>query len=87
MSTSVEHYMAMFSFTIGKLENRQFFAQNAPDCTKLRLKFQNCPWSNTLTPPPLGASRLDSTFGHSIVPPESFIYPLKQNKALLELIT
>jgi len=44
----------------GKLENRQFVAQNAPDCTNLRLKFQNFPGGNTPglpmmwrgTPPP-----------------------------------
>jgi len=38
----------------GKLENRQISRQNAPDCTKLRLKFQKFPGGNTPEPPILG---------------------------------
>ena len=67
MSIPLSSTMTMFSFT--KVENygkTSISCQNAPDCTKLHLKFQNVPWTGRGTPLPFAPpSALDG-------PPESF---------------
>jgi len=83
--------MAMFSFTKAETGEPSISCHNAPDCTKLRLKFQNFPGGDTpgapflgrgtppsQTPAPLSASRLDSWFDHPS-PLDSFILPPETN--------
>ena len=80
MSIPLSSTDSVFVHKGGKLEKRQFLSKNAPDCTKLRLKFQKFPggdnpgppslWRRTPSPNPSSARRFAPrlAFGHSMVP-------------------
>ena len=54
VNTTVEHYGNVFVHKGEKTGETSISCQNAPDCTKLRLKFQNFPRGDTPGPPSLG---------------------------------
>ena len=84
--TTVEHYGSVFVHKGGKLENRQFLAkmhQITPNCVS---NFKIFPGMTPRTPhlgrpQTLPARRFAPrlvAFGHSIIPPDSFILPLNR---------
>ena len=88
VNTTVEHYDNVFVHKGEKLEKRQFLAkihQIAPNCVSNFKIFPGViphPWGrDTPSPDPSPARRFTPrlvAFGYSMVPPDSFILPLKR---------
>jgi len=79
VNTTVEHY-GSFRSQRWKIGEPSISCQNAPDCTKLRLKFQKFSRGDTPGPPyhfprPIPAQRFAPRLVASIISPDSFIPP------------